>query len=145
MDDNYWHGNADKYCNLKMEANNCKVSWHQHTLLLASALLGLLAGLNPNLGDCLFIRISFGATIIFLAFGIAFGAIALYGYQVKIGEDKAKVFHKELSDALKENRELGVIYSHLPKFYLWASNLSSVFLLLSLLTVVAYSMMTILG
>ncbi|WP_419510768.1 hypothetical protein [Alistipes sp.] len=143
MNTSYYIENAEKVCELSMELNRRRISWLQHILLLASALLGLLAGLNPDLGYSLTIRVLYALTLIFLAFGIICGAIALYGFQVKIGKEMYEKFKAELIDALKENRELNSISDNLPNGYLWASRVCSCLFLCSLCSLVSYSMLTI--
>lgn len=145
MENEYYFNNIKLLDNISSEVNNNNISLLQHLLLLASALLGLLAGLNPDLEDSKILQIFFIATIILFVLTILCGIFALYGFQVVRANSKYEKFKEELLKAIQEKRKMENVMKNVPQRYFFSMRLCLIFFGLSLLFISVYSIIAVIN
>lgn len=134
--------------NLSELANNIsrtRNQWLQHVLLLCSAVLGLIAGLQPTITGNLPARLALVLTILLLAIGILSGAVALYGNLLGIAILQRRQYLEKALQALRENRPVGGVYGELPKRYAVCEVICYTCLFSSVVSLVAYSVLLLVG
>lgn len=138
MDQNYYKEQFSKiedYTNLSAEKQD---AFSQNILLVSSSILGILISLHDNKTECLYTRVAFLISILFLVFGILTLAIMLYD-RSKLVEHLRQRFVKEAQNALKEDRKLQMVSIQEGKRIRICKKISYSCLILALLMLIVYT------
>lgn len=138
MDNSYYENQLKLLVEMTNEASEKRISFFQHVLLVSASILGIIISLHTTNTQCLYIRLVFLASTVFLLLGIISLAVVLYDFSI-LPERGRQSFRKEVQDALQKDRECKMVTVGNPKRTLFLEKISYIFLILGFILLVAYN------
>lgn len=115
-----------------------KESFFRHVQLLSVSVLGILAALNQNANESLYIRLTFVALILSLSLSILTASIVVFDYS-NLAERTRQAYHAELGKAIQEDRNIDSLMINPLKRTLFCTKCSYVLWIMSVVLLASYS------
>ena len=138
MENQYYKNQIKLLGKITNESSEKKISFFQHTLLVSASILGVIISLHTTNSQCLYIRLVFLFSTVFLLLGTLSLAVVLYDFS-NLPERGRQSFHKEVQDALQKDRECNLVTVDHKKRTLFLEKASYIFLILGLILLVFYN------
>lgn len=138
MDNSYYKDQLKLLVEMTNEASEKRISFFQHVLLVSASILGVIISLHTTNSQCLYIRLVFLASTVFLLLGTLSLAVVLYDFSI-LAERARQSFRKEVQDALQKDRKCEMVFVGNPKRTLFLEKIAYIFLILGFILLVAYN------
>lgn len=140
MEESYYKQRLNELDDLTKESFDKQAQFYQHALLVSSGVLGILVSLRSNSSDDLYIRLVFLLTVLLLGFGILACSITVHTYAV-LTERVRQAYVRELQRSLREDCKAQICTVDMTKTERWVEKLSKLLLLLSMISLISYSVL----
>jgi hypothetical protein len=140
MDTKYYYNKFEQLSEVVKEATEKRISFFQYVLLVSSSILGIIISLHTTNSQCLYIRLVFVLSVIFLLLGALCMVVVLYDFS-NFPERARQAYLTEIGNAMKNDEKVQPVFVNPHKRTLIFEKLSYIFLFLGLISLVTYTVL----